>query len=218
MTCLSLSRSLLPRSVTPYNANEFRSSPRRHVSNPNLNQPNLGVTSSSSRPLHSLTRWRARVRRYYRTPNFPHLTRHPTTTTATTSVHFASRFVGDHRGGARSGKGSTSCRERRWRARTEILLHNAVLLSCLFVHGHTRSKAQPQGMSSDLTLLRVGTPRESLLGSRKDGLRKRKKLVQIDLDSRNITRWFTSMLRFNYLKKSISLNILSNKGLAVTID
>lgn len=28
---------------------------------------------------------------------------------------------------------------RRQRARTEILLHNAVLLSCLFVHGHTRS-------------------------------------------------------------------------------
>ncbi|KAG7204651.1 hypothetical protein KM043_005066 [Ampulex compressa] len=31
---------------------------------------------------------------------------------------------------------------RRQRARTEILLHNAVLLSCLFVHGHTRSGSQ----------------------------------------------------------------------------
>lgn len=56
-------------------ANEFRSSPRRHVSNPNLNQPNLGVTSSSPRSLHSLSRAPcARVRQYCRTPNFPYPT------------------------------------------------------------------------------------------------------------------------------------------------
>lgn len=77
-------------------ANEFRSSPRRHVSNPNLNQPNLGVTSSSPRSLHSLSR-APHARARATVLSYPELPlpdpQHPTTTatTAPTSVHFVSR-------------------------------------------------------------------------------------------------------------------------------
>lgn len=187
-----LSRSLPSRPVPlppTTAANEFRSSPLRHVSNPNLNQPNLGVTSSSPRSLHCLSR--ARVRQYYRTPNFPYPTRHPTTA-APTSVHFASCWGITEVGLAKGREARRAARGGGGRGQR----YCSTTLSCFPASSFTVTPAVKLNLeiSSDLTLLGVETSRKNLLGSRKE-----KRRGRIDLDNRNIIRRFKS-LRFNHLK------------------